>query len=149
MTVSIVFPQVSKNIEIQQQWEQKYSVSDCPALTRKQENKALFILCFIPADIISHGEHPLAKRLQKKSPFLTFKCTFADFFFILPNVKSRLSPGTIYWDLPSSCYFVQMLIISRLNEVLVSGQHVKLSKTLISRFYLSFSSSATTTTTTV
>ena len=43
MTV-IVFPQASKNIEIQQQqWEQKYSVSDRPALPENKRHYLVYL----------------------------------------------------------------------------------------------------------
>ena len=49
MTDSIVFPQVFKNIEIrQQQWEQNYSVSDCPDLPENKKIRGIIYTLLYP-----------------------------------------------------------------------------------------------------
>ena len=69
MTVSIVFPQVSKNIEIQQQWEQKYSVSARPALpeNKKRRHYLYFALALLTSSHILNIPCP---DLFKRNLFL-------------------------------------------------------------------------------
>ena len=83
MTVSIVFPQASKNIEIQQQqWEEKYSVSDRPALPENKKTRGIIYSFAFSLLISAHSSHTKTIPCQDCSSFLLP----TDFFFL--NSKS-------------------------------------------------------------
>ena len=72
MTV-IVFPQASKNIEIQQQqWEEKYSVSDRPALPENKKTRGIIYSFAFSLLISAHSSHTKTIPCQKKSAPLFF-----------------------------------------------------------------------------